>query len=149
VRAIELSTNLGDFANTLLVFQKGEMMGTIEQVLAVVIGVILVAVCILELFFYRHPRLFFMFLIKPEDEAAVRLWRISIAFYNLTTAVALFAGAYLLGTSHPDAGSALIIFTACQHIFLAVVMLITQPKLWLNSIMEATPNIILLAFALT
>ncbi|MEV6281550.1 DUF1304 family protein [Kribbella sp. NPDC051770] len=124
-------------------------MGTTEQVLAVVIGVILVAVCVLELFFYNHPRLRFMFLIEPEDEAAVRLWRISIAFFNLTTAVALFVGAYLLDTSHPDAGKALIVFTAAQHIFLAGVMLVTQPKLWLNSVMEATPNIILLAFALT
>jgi len=124
-------------------------MGTTEQVLAVIIGVILVAVCIMELFFYRHPRLFFMFLIKPSDEAAVRLWRICIAFFNLTTACALFIGAYLLSTSHPDAGKALILFTAGQHIFLSVVMLITQPKLWLNSIMEAAPNLILLAFALT
>jgi hypothetical protein len=124
-------------------------MGNTEQVLAVVIGLILVAVCVLELFFYRHPRLHFMFLIRPEDEAAVRLWRISIAFFNLTTAAALFIGAYLVDTSHPDAGAALIIFTAAQHIFLAVVMLITQPKLWLNSVMEAAPNLVLLAFALT
>jgi len=28
-------------------------------------------------------------------------------------------------------------------------MLITQPKLWLNSVMEAAPNLILLTFALT
>lgn len=124
-------------------------MGTVEQVLAVVIGIILVVVCVLELFFHRHPRLFFMFLIKPADEAAVRLWRICIAFYNLTTAIALFAGAYLVDSSYPDAGAALIIFTACQHIFLAVVMLITEPRLWLNSVMEAAPNAVLLAFALT
>ena len=87
----------------------------------------------MEIFFYRHPRLYFMFLIKPADYYAVRLWRISIAYYNLTTAAALFIGAYLLETSHPDAGRALILFTACQHIFLAVVMLIVQPKLWLNT----------------
>jgi hypothetical protein len=49
-----------------------------------------------------------------------------------------------VGESHPDAATALILFTACQHIVLAVVMLITQPRLWLNSIMEALPNLILL-----
>jgi fructose-specific phosphotransferase system IIC component len=125
-------------------------MGTTVQVLAVIIGVILTAVWAMETFFYGHRRLHFMFLIKPADYDAVRLWRVSIAFYNLTTAVALFIGAYLLSTSHSEAGQALILFTACQHIFLAIVLLITQPKLWLNSIMEATPNLILLlAYALT
>ncbi len=119
-------------------------MSTTIQVLAVVIGVILVLVWALEIFFYRHPRLYFMFLIKPADYDAVRLWRICIAYYNLTTAAALFIGAYLLETSHPDAGQALILFTACQHIFLAVVMLIVQPELWLNTLMEAFPNAILL-----
>ena len=118
-------------------------MNTTVQVLAVIIGVILTVVWALEIFFYRHPRLYFMFLIKPADYDAVRLWRISIAYFNLTTAAALFIGAYL-ADSHPDAATALILFTACQHIFLAVVMLITQPKLWLNSIMEALPNLILL-----
>ncbi|TCM48110.1 DUF1304 family protein [Kribbella sp. VKM Ac-2568] len=118
-------------------------MNTTVQVLAVIIGVVLTVVWALEIFFYRHPRLYFMFLIKPADYDAVRLWRISIAYYNLTTAAALFIGAYL-ADSHPDAATALILFTACQHIFLAVVMLITQPKLWLNSIMEALPNLILL-----
>ena len=120
------------------------LVSTTVQVLAVVIGVILVLVWALEIFFYRHPRLYFMFLIKPADYEAVRLWRICIAYYNLTTAAALFIGAYLLETSHPDAGQALILFTACQHIFLAVVMLITQPRLWLNTLMEALPNAILL-----
>jgi len=119
------------------------------QVLAVVVGVILVVVWAMEVFFSRHPRLYFMFLIKPSDYDAVRLWRICIAYYNLTTAAALFIGAYLLETSYPDAGQALIIFTACQHIFLAVVMVVVQPKLWLNSVMEAVPNLILLAVAAT
>ncbi|TWD74841.1 uncharacterized protein DUF1304 [Kribbella amoyensis] len=123
-------------------------MGTTEQVLAIVIGLILVAVCVLELFFYDRPQFFPLFLIRSEDKDAVRLWRISIAFYNLTTAVALFVGAYLLGTSSSDAGTALIVFTACQHVFLAIVMLITQPKLWLNSVMEASPNLLLLGVAL-
>jgi putative membrane protein len=124
-------------------------MSTTVQVLAIVIGVILTVVWALEIFFYRHPRLYFMFLIKPADYEAVRLWRICIAYYNLTTAAALFIGAYL-ADSHPDAATALILFTACQHIFLAVVLLITQPKLWLNSIMEALPNVILLiAYAAT
>lgn len=125
-------------------------MSTTVQVLAVVIGVILVVVWALEIFFYRHPRLYFMFLIKPADYDAVRLWRICIAYYNLTTAAALFIGAYLLETTHPDAGQALILFTACQHIFLAVVMLITQPKLWLNTLMEALPNLVLvIAYAVS
>jgi uncharacterized protein DUF1304 len=124
-------------------------MSTAVQVLAVVIGVILVSVWAMELWFYKNRRLYFMFLIEPADYDGVRLWRICIAYYNLTTAAALFIGTYLLHTSHPDAGQALILFTACQHVFLAVVMLATQPKLWLNSVMEAVPNLVLLVVAAT
>jgi hypothetical protein len=124
-------------------------MSTAVQVLAVVIGVILVSVWAMELWFYRHRRLYFMFLIKPADYDAVRLWRICIAYFNLTTAAALFIGTYLLHTDHPDAGQGLILFTAFQHVFLAVVMLVTQPKLWLNSVMEAVPNLVLLVVAAT
>ncbi|GAA1656822.1 hypothetical protein GCM10009744_57060 [Kribbella alba] len=80
-------------------------MSTTVQVLAVIVGVILTAVWAMEIFFYRHPRLYFRFLIK----------RVSIAYFNLTTAAALFIGAYLLSTSHSEAGQALILFTACQR----------------------------------
>jgi uncharacterized membrane protein len=123
-------------------------MSTAAQVLAIVIAATLVSVWVMESFLYRHPRLYPLFLTKPADFDAVRLWTVNLGFYNLTTAVALVAGVVLVQTDHLPQGEALIIFTAAQHVFLAVVLVLTQRKLWLNTLMEGIPAAILLVLAL-
>jgi putative membrane protein len=123
-------------------------MSRAAQVLAVVIAATLVSVWVMESFLYRHPRLYPLFLTKPADFDAVRLWTVNLGFYNLTTAVALVAGVVLVQTDHLPHGEALIIFTAAQHVFLAVVLVLTQRKLWLNTLMEGIPAAILLVLAL-
>lgn len=123
-------------------------MSTTAQVLAVVIGVMLVAVFVMESFLYRHPKLYPLFLTEPDQFDAVRLWTVNLGFYNLTTAIALFTGVVLVRTDYVAQGEALIIFTAAQHVFLAFVLLATQRKLWLNSILEGLPAAVLLVAAL-
>jgi len=123
-------------------------MSTAAQVLAIVIAATLVSVWVMESFLYRHPRLYPLFLTKPADFDAVRLWTVNLGFYNLTTAVALVAGVVLVQIDHLPQGEALIIFTAAQHVFLAVVLVLTQRKLWLNTLMEGIPAAILLVLAL-
>lgn len=123
-------------------------MSTTAQVLAVVIGVTLVVVFVMEAFLYRHPKLYPLFLVKPDDFDAVRMWTVNMGFYNLTTAIALFAGVALVRTDYVAQGEALIVFTAAQHVFMAVVLVASQRKLWLNSIMEGLPAAVLLVAAL-
>ena len=123
-------------------------MSTAAQVLAVVIAATLVMVWVMESFLYRQPRLYPLFLTKPADFEAVRLWTVNMGWYNLTTAVALLAGVVLVQTDHLPQGEALIIFTAAQHTFMAVVLVISQPKLWLNALLEGVPAAILLVLAL-
>jgi putative membrane protein len=123
-------------------------MSTAAQVLAVAIAVMLAVVFVMESFLYRHPKLYPMFLTKPGDLDAVRLWTVNMGWYNLTTAVALVAGVVLVQTEHVPQGEALIIFTAAQHTFMAVVLVVSQPKLWLNALMEGVPAAVLLALAL-
>jgi putative membrane protein len=123
-------------------------MSTAAQVLAVVIAAILVVVWVLESFLYRQPRLYPIFLTKPGDYDAVRLWTVNMGFYNLTTAVALLAGVVLVQTDHLPQGEALIIFTAAQHTFMGAVLVISQPKLWVSSILQGVPAAVLLALAL-
>jgi len=122
---------------------------TTVQVLAIVVGVMLTSVWIMEAFFYRSRRLYPMFLIEPREYDAVRMWTVNVGFYNLTTAVAMFVGVGLARNGHAEAGEALVYFTAAQHIFLALVLLATRPKLWLNSIMESALGIVLLTVALS
>ena len=124
-------------------------MSTTAQVLAVIIGVMLTVVFVMESFLYRHPRLYPLFRTKPGDLDAVRMWTVNLGFYNLTTAAALFAGVILVQTDHVPQGEALIVFTAAQHVFLAFILVASQRKLWLNSLLEGVPAAALLALALT
>jgi putative membrane protein len=123
-------------------------MSTAAQVLALVIAFLLGVVFVMESFLYRHPRLYPLFLTKPDDFDAVRLWTVNLGFYNLTTAVALVAGVVLVQTDHLPQGEALIVFTAAQHVFLAVVLVLTERRLWVNTLLEGVPAAILLALAL-
>jgi putative membrane protein len=123
-------------------------MSTAAQVLAVFIAVMLTVVFVMEAILYRNPRLYPMFLIKPGDLDAVRMWTVNMGWYNLTTAAALVAGVVLVRTDHFAQGQALIVFTAAQHTFMAVVLVVSQPKLWLNSLMEGVPAAVLLILAL-
>ena len=123
-------------------------MSTAAQVLAVLIAVMLTVVFVMEAVLYRHPTLYPMFLTKPGDLDAVRMWTVNMGWYNLTTAIALVAGVVLVQTDHLAQGQALIVFTAAQHTFLAVVLVVSQPKLWLNSLLEGVPAAVLLILAL-
>ena len=45
-------------------------------------------------------------------------------------------------------GEALVVFTAAQHTFMAVVLVVSERKLWFNALLEGVPAAILLALAL-
>jgi uncharacterized membrane protein len=123
-------------------------MSTAAQVLAIVIAVLLASVWLMESFFYRHPRLYPLFLLERRDFDAVRLWIVNLGFYNFTTAVALFAGVLLARSGHVPQGEALVAFTAGQHVFLALVLLATERRLWQNTLLEGVPTAVLLALVL-
>jgi putative membrane protein len=123
-------------------------MSTAAQILAVAIAVMLAVVFVMESFLYRHPRLYPLFLTKPGDFDAVRMWTVNMGWYNLTTAAALVAGVVLVQNGHVPQGEALVIFTAAQHTFMAVVLVVSQPKLWFNAVLEGVPAAVLLGLAL-
>jgi putative membrane protein len=123
-------------------------MSTAAQVLAIFIAVMLAVVFVMESILYRHPRLYPLFLTKPTDVDAVRLWTVNVGWYNLTTAAALVIGVILAANGHEPAGEALVTFTAAQHTVLAVVLVVTERRLWLNALMEGIPAAILLILVL-
>ncbi len=123
-------------------------MGVASQVLAVVFGVALVWVWIVESFLYRRKAFYPLLRIQEQDFEAVKLWNVNLGFYNLTTAVALFLGVWLLNSDHVAAGEALVLFTAGQHLFLSLVLLVTERRLWLNSVMEGTIPVVILVLEL-
>ncbi|MFD3399932.1 DUF1304 family protein [Kribbella sp. NPDC058693] len=123
-------------------------MSTAAQVLAIVIAVMLTAVFVMESILYRHPKLYPLFLTKPTDFDAVRLWTVNLGWYSLTTAAALVIGVVLAANGHESAGNALVTFTAAQHTFLAVVLVISERRLWFNALLEGIPAAVLLILVL-
>lgn len=123
-------------------------MRTAAQILAIVIAVLLASVWLMESFFYRHPRLYPLFLLERRDFDAVRLWIVNLGFYNFTTAVALVLGVVLARSGYVPQGEALVAFTAGQHVFLALVLLVTERRLWTNTLLEGVPTAVLLALVL-
>jgi uncharacterized membrane protein len=124
-------------------------MSTTAQILAVAIAVMLGAVFVMESFLYRHPRLYPLFLLERRDFDAVRLWIVNLGFYNLTTGIALALGVVLARSGHVPQGEALVAFTAGQHVFLALVLLATERRLWLNTLLEGVPAAVLLTVVLS
>ncbi|HZX06325.1 DUF1304 family protein [Kribbella sp.] len=123
-------------------------MSTAAQILAIAIAVMLASVWLMESFFYRNPRLYPLFLLERRDFDAVRLWIVNLGFYNLTTGVALALGVVLVRSGHVPQGEALVAFTAGQHVFLALVLLATERRLWTNTLLEGVPALILLILVL-
>jgi putative membrane protein len=118
------------------------------QVLTILVGLTLVVVGILESFFFRRPELYPIFLIRPQDVAAVRLWTINQGFYNLCFAAAAIGGIVILHLGDPAVGRTLVLFTCASMVFLGGVLLVSERRLWRSAIGQAVPPLVVLAVSL-
>lgn len=107
------------------------------QVLGVIFGVLLILVGVLESFFFRDQRLHRLFLIKPEDTEAVRMWTFNLGFYNMIWGVGAIAGAIMLTGPEPAAGWSLLLFTCVGHVLLGIILVVSERRLWASAIAEA------------
>ena len=112
-------------------------MSAVAQVLAVVLGLLLIAVGILESFFSANPRLFPVFRIRPEDRRAVRLWTVNQGFYNMMYGAGALVGVLLVNTGQETVGRTLVLFTAASHVVLGIVLVVSEPKLWRGAVGQA------------
>jgi uncharacterized membrane protein len=112
-------------------------MNAVAQVLAVVLGVVLIGVGSLEAFQYRNQRWFSLFRIRTEDVDAVRLWVVNLGFYNIVYGLGAIACVVLTLTGLVAPGVGVVIFVCVSHIVLAIVLLIVDRTLWRNSLYEA------------
>jgi uncharacterized membrane protein len=119
-------------------------MNAVAQVLAVLQGLVLVAVGVLEAFFYRSARFFPIFLIKPYDRTSVRLWVVNVGCYNILMGGMCLLGVVLLYTGDAIVGRTLIFAVSSMHVVLGVVLAVTEPKLWRNAVGEAALALLVL-----
>jgi uncharacterized membrane protein len=123
-------------------------MNVVAQVLAVILGVVLIGVGSLEAFQYRNERWFSMFRIRAKDADAVRLWVVNVGFYNIVYGLGAIAGVVLTLMGLVAAGVAIVVFVCISHIVLAIVLIIVDRTLWRNSVYEAIfPIAVLIALS--
>ncbi|WP_045729524.1 DUF1304 family protein [Pseudarthrobacter chlorophenolicus] len=119
-------------------------MSTLIQVLAIITGMVLVSVGLLEAFAYKNPRLYPIFLIKPEDTGAVRLWTVNVGFYNIVWGLFGIAGVVIANSGDLATDRTIVAMMCIAHAILGAVLVISEPRLWLSGIGQALlPAIIL------
>jgi putative membrane protein len=121
-------------------------MNAFAQVMAVLVGLTLVVVGILEIF-YRRPELYPIFLIRPEDVPAVRLWAVNHGFYNQCFGIAAIGGVATLHLGNPTAGRTLVLFVCASMVFLGGVLFFSERRLWLSALGQSLPSLAVLVAA--
>ena len=114
-------------------------------VLAALFGVMLIAVGAAEAFFYRDQRFHRLFLIRPEDVGAVRLWTINVGFYNIVWGLGALAGVMIAAGGSPVTGETIIAFTCIAHVILGAVLWFSVRRLWQSALAQSVlPLVVLL-----
>ncbi|WP_421741692.1 DUF1304 family protein [Cellulomonas sp.] len=123
-------------------------MNAFAQVVALLVSLVLVVMWVLETFFHDRPSLYPIFLIEPQDVPAVRMWAVNVGFYNLCFGLAGLLGLLLLHVGDPAVGRALVLVVCASHVLLALVLYVSERRLWLSSLGEGVPALAVVVSAL-
>ena len=113
-------------------------MNLVSQIIAGATALALIGVGLLEIFFHGNRRFYWLFLIKPEDVAAVRMWAMNIGAYNIAFGLGIASGLWMVNFSGNAAGgSAIVIFCCASQFILGIWLWITEKRLLLSAIGQA------------
>ena len=119
-----------------------------SQIFAGATALALFVVGLLEIFAHGNGRLYPIFLIKPEEVKAVRMWAMNIGAYNITFALGIATGWMLNFSGNPASGSAIVIFCCTAQMLLGIWLWITEKRLLLSAVGQALVPGLALAFYL-
>ncbi|TNB70852.1 DUF1304 domain-containing protein [Arthrobacter sp. BB-1] len=119
-------------------------MGTLEQVLAIITGIVLITVGLLEAFRYKDQRLHPIFLIKPGDTSAVRMWTFNLGFYNIIWGIFGIAGVVLVNSGEVIVGRTMVALMCIAHAILGMILVISERRLWLSGIGQSFFPVVIL-----
>ncbi|MFE5670459.1 DUF1304 family protein [Agromyces sp. NPDC056523] len=111
-------------------------MNPVAQVLAALEALTLIAVGVLETFFFRSPELYPIFLIEPDEHEAVALWTRNVGVYNMLMGLAIVVALVLVHRAQAAAGRAIILTICAMHLVLGISLVVTAAELWLSAIFE-------------
>lgn len=119
-------------------------MGILEQVLAVITGIVLISVGLLEAFRYKDQRLHPIFLIKPEDTAAVRMWTFNLGFYNIIWGLFGIAGVVFVNSGEVTVGRTMVALMCIAHAILGMILIVSERRLWISAIGQSIFPVVIL-----
>ncbi|MDR7158488.1 putative membrane protein [Arthrobacter sp. BE255] len=98
----------------------------------------LVSVGLLEIFRHGDRRFYRIFLIKPEDVPAVRMWAMNVGAYNIAFALGIASGLWMVNFSgNAASGSAIVLFCCASQFILGIWLWITEKRLLTSAIGQA------------
>ncbi|MEV7607508.1 DUF1304 family protein [Paenarthrobacter sp. NPDC089322] len=112
-------------------------MNLLSQIFAGGTALALISVGVLEIFFHGDQRLHRIFLIKPDNVRAVRMWAMNVGAYNITFGVGIAVGLFMVNSGNATSGSAIVIFCCSAHVFLGFWLWVTEKRLWVSAIGQA------------
>ncbi|KUM35223.1 DUF1304 family protein [Arthrobacter sp. EpRS71] len=122
-------------------------MNLLSQILAGATGLALISVGVLEIFFHGDQRFHRIFLIRPDDVRAVRMWAMNVGAYNITFGIGIAVGLWLVNFSGtPASGSAIVVFCCACHVFLGFWLWVTEKRLLLSAIGQALFPLLAIVF---
>jgi putative membrane protein len=95
-------------------------MNVLSQIFAGVTALALFAVGMLEIFFHGDRRFHSLFLIEPDDVRAVRMWAMNVGAYNITFALGIAVGLWMVNFSDLGAGTAIVLFCCAGQVALGI-----------------------------
>lgn len=122
-------------------------MNLLSQILAGATGLALISVGVLEIFFHGDQRFHRIFLIRPDEVRAVRMWAMNVGAYNITFGIGIAVGLWLVNFSGtPASGSAIVVFCCACHVFLGFWLWVTEKRLLLSAIGQALFPLLTIVF---
>ena len=112
-------------------------MNVLSQILAGSTGLALISVGILEIFFHGDQRFHRIFLIRPDDVRAVRMWAMNVGAYNISFGLGIAAGLWMVNTGNAAGGTAIVLFCCASHVFLGFWLWVTEKRLLTSAIGQA------------
>jgi len=113
-------------------------MNVLSQILAGATAIALLGVGVLEIFFHGDRRFHSLFLIEQQDVRAVRMWAMNIGAYNITFALGIAAGLWMVNFADTSAGAAIVLFCCASQVVLGIWLWVTERRLLLSAIGQAS-----------
>src|SRR3712207_1260667 len=111
-------------------------MNAVALVPAVVEGLLLIGVGWLEAFGSRTALFRRTFRVRREELPVLRVWLVNQGFYNIVFGVGFLVGVCVAVSGDFNAALLLLVVLAAGQAVLGIVLLMTEPRLWLGAAVQ-------------